>query len=430
MEPRRSIQDIIPPARSKSIRPSITPTNATPPPMPPTPPTPIRLKPERPRSFTFIIIVALIFIAVAGAVGLLSTVFHRAYVSATPNHFESVVQGSFASSIDSPVLPYTKVMVEDTVSKSLPATGTKKVEERASGTITIYNAYSTGSQRLITNTRFQSKDGLVYRIHSPVVVPGYTMKAGVKVPGSFEVTVYADEAGDKYNIGLDEFTLPGLKGSDQYTLITARSKTAMAGGFVGDKAVVDAKARSEAITELKAELERTLRAKVLTVQPEGSLVFDNALAVVYAEGTDKLDGDNAIISVSGTGVAPAFSENALAKSFARIANIGFEGDLSIENPNELALIIDKPENVLSEKPIQINVSGTVKMTALFDPVALSNDLAGKNKAQADAIRPGYPALESLTVRVYPFWMSTIPEDVTRVKVEVITPGTAAGVDAE
>ena len=53
------------------------------------------------------------------------------------------------------------------------ATAEKEVSQKASGKIIIYNNYSTVSQRLINNTRFEANSGKIYRINSSIVVPGY-----------------------------------------------------------------------------------------------------------------------------------------------------------------------------------------------------------------------------------------------------------------
>ena len=82
----------------------------------------------------------------------------------------------------------------------------KEIERRASGKIIVFNNYSTNSQRLIARTRFETLEGKIYRIRDAVVVPGISDKDGRKTPGSIEVTVFADEPGEEYNIGYTDFT--------------------------------------------------------------------------------------------------------------------------------------------------------------------------------------------------------------------------------
>ena len=433
MEPqRRSIQDIIPPARSRPLRPSVTPTqpnpnvnqSPTPPTPPPTPPEPMEFEPEPSRNIMKLgIILAVAVFLVGGGVFVASTLFHRAYVTVTPQYFTVNVQESFTIAPDSATLAYEKATAENTLTKTVPATGSKQVSDRASGTVIIYNAYSTSAQRLITNTRFSNPGGLIYRIHTPVTVPGYTTKAGLKVPGSLEVTVYADEPGEKYNIGLTDFTLPGLKDTDRYALVYARSKTPIAGGFVGQKAVVDSAVRDKALTDLKAELEQSLRTKVVENAPPNTLVFDKTIALIYAEGTDTVSDGNAVISVAGSAVAPALNQTMFANALLRASESTFQGDAKLENPQDLAIVLGEKGSAVAGNPLTLDVTGTAKLVASFSLDQLAQDLAGKSKDAVAMVQTGYPGIASMDVKAYPFWLGSLPADPTKIQIEV-----SAGLD--
>lgn len=417
MEQHRSIQDIIPPARSKPIRSPMPGTSETPPPSRPTPPPSMPVNPKRPSGFFgFAVVAGIVAVLLVVGVIVISTVFYRAYITVTPFSFSIPVQGSFAASLSSESLPYQKVSVSDTATKSVPATGTQNVENHSSGTITVYNAYTTTEQRLITNTRFMSPDGLIFRVHAPVVIPGYTMKAGIKVPGSVDVVVYADEAGDKYNIAASDFTIPGLKGSNQYTLIYAKSKSAMTGGFIGEQAVVDPSVRSETIQTLKADLERSLRAKIGDALPVGAIVFNDSISITYTEAPDTAEGNNAVISVSGTATAPAVNENALALALAGTGQVSYQGILRLDSQNDLRVTVDAPENIGTETPINLAISGTARLVAAYDTEKLAEDLAGISKKDIQAVLPNYPAISNIDVKIYPFWRGGLPADPSKLKI--------------
>lgn len=416
MEPRRSIQDIIPPARSRPVR--VPPSDRQ---IPPVPPGPVKETNESGKGYVYAFIIGVVILISGGVIVAMSTIFHRAYITAVPYTYAVPVSGSFSSAPGDAAIPYEKVSVEETASKTVPATGSEEVEERASGTIVVYNAYSTGPQRLITNTRFESPSGLIYKVHNPITVPGYTTKAGVKVPGSLEVTVYADEPGDSYNVGLVDFTIPGLtKYPDQFKLIYARSKTAMSGGFVGRRAVVDPSVKADAVEELEAELTRSLRSRIADAVPEGSLIFEDTVSISFTNAPDEIDGGNAVVSVSGTAVAPAFNEAALAQEFGRAANVGYDGDLTINNPNDLATLIDPASAPTTGDPLSLSVSGTAELVAAFDLARLVESLAGIQETEISAIRAQYPAFESMNVKVYPFWRrGALPANPDKINVEIL-----------
>lgn len=418
----RSIQDIIPPARSKPIRPAPAPVSQTPPPEPPMPPRvdgPVEIPSGRGKGFMPFVVIGLgAVIIVAAVVGLMSTVFHTATAEVTIAEWKSDVGGTYAAGGDVP-LSYQPVVVEEKASRTVPATGTQKAEDRASGTIIVSNAYSTKSQRLITNTRFQTKDGLLFRIHSPITVPGYTTKNGSKVPGTVEALVYADAPGDSYNIGVTDFTLPGLKNSPQFALITARSKGPMSGGFVGTRAVVEKSVRDQAIADIRAELDRTVHDKVKAATPAGTVVFQDSVAVSYRENPDQADGSNATISVTATAVAPAFTGEAIARELALKANIVSDAPLTLVNPSELTYTAASGGPIESSGPISFTLAGVAHLVASFNPAQLAQDLAGKSKDQVEMVRTGYQSLIGpIVVKVYPFWSGVLPENAERITVRV------------
>lgn len=388
-------------------------------PPPPTPPPPMRLKPEGSGFVRFALILAGILVLAGIVIGVMSTFLHRAYVTVTPYNFSVAVEQSLPAAENSATLPYQKVEVTDTATKSVAATGSQHVENHASGTITVYNAYSTTPQHLITNTRFQTKDGLIFRIHSQITIPGYVMKAGLKVPGSVDAVVYADEAGEKYNVDLTDFTIPGLKGSAQFSLISARSKTAMSGGFIGEQAVVDTALRSQTVDGLRADLQRSLNGKVAAATVAGTLVFPDTITVSYVENPDTIQGNNAVISVSGKADAPAFNENALAHALGAASAGTYDGPLSIENPESLAVHVDQPDAVAADAALTLSLSGTANLVATFNRDQLAADLAGKQKKDIASVLPKYPGVSNIEVKVYPFWLSTLPSDPGKVGIQVV-----------
>ncbi len=133
--------------------------------------------------------------------------------------------------VDKKKIPAKEEEVSGEASETFPTTGKKHITDKASGKITIYNEFSSGQQPIVQNTRFLSKEGLIFKVNEPVIIPGFTRIEGKDIPGEVTVTVYADKDGEKYNIGAASFTLPGFQGTARYSSIYARSTQAMTGGI-------------------------------------------------------------------------------------------------------------------------------------------------------------------------------------------------------
>ena len=424
MDNKRSIQDIIPPARSKPIRTSAAPQkevgrnespSQNPPRKPPRPPK-IRKGGNKGGMFGLVGILVLVLIVVGAAFGIVSTFFHRADVLISLKQYSVPVAESFEASSEGTLLSFSERSVSETLTRTVSRSGSEYVEERASGTITIFNAYSKSSQRLITNTRFESTDGLIYRVQSPVVVPGYTTDAnGAILPGQIDVTVYADEAGEQYNIGVVDFTIPGLKGSPQFESMSARSKTALSGGFVGEKAVVSPEVRDAAVAELRSELDRVIRAKIADSVSATEVFFPDTISVTFFEQPDKTVDGGALVSVTGEARAPIFDQNKLARVIAQEGGVSYESELRISNVSELAILTETSE---IEGNIRLTVSGEANLVGAYDQDRLINDLSGKDRRNVGVVLSGYPAIEDMKISVYPFWRGMLPEDPSRIKVQI------------
>lgn len=413
----RSIQDIVPPARSKPLRPPpVRDQSYGSAPIPPQFNSEKPMNTEGSRNGTFLWI-ALGGLLVAGVViTLMSTVFHSARVSLTLAEWKTDVSGTYSAG--DTVLPYTPLSVSADVSRTVPATGTINASDRASGTIVVSNVYSAKAQRLITNTRFETPEGKVYRIHAPISVPGYTVRNGAKVPGTVEAVVYADEPGSAYNLDSATFKLPGLKGTSQYELITATAQGPLSGGFVGTRATVEKSVRDQALAEIKSEIDRTLREKIATAAPPGSLVLPDSIDIRYVEKPDAASEANAVVSVIGTAFAPAFPSDLFAQSLAQRVAVASDSPLMVMNPHELQYAFIS--GVGSDGgPISFSIAGTAHLRASFNEQAFADDIAGKSRDAADDVRSSYRGIVgSPTITVRPFWLSTLPKNPERITIKL------------
>ncbi|PIR85530.1 hypothetical protein COU15_00335 [Candidatus Kaiserbacteria bacterium CG10_big_fil_rev_8_21_14_0_10_45_20] len=425
MNQRRSIQDIVPPARSKPIRPPLrkeapADEDASEPPTTPPEKTMPRSSNKPPRRTLIVLlgIAGVVLIVLGGLFAGASAIFHRAEVTVAVKSFPIAIADSFEASPNGESLSFSNQIKTETMSTVVPRSGTETVEERASGTITVLNNHSTGSQRLITNTRFESPDGLIYRVRAPVIIPGYTMKDGVKVPGQVTATVYADEPGEAYNIGASTFTIPGLKESgqdDMFAEITAKSDAPISGGFVGEKAIIAQSTRDVAIEQLRNDLDRQVRALLIESTPEGLIVLPDSITVTFLNLPDVPEGNGARVSVQATATAPTIAESQLAQLIARENGLSYDGELRFSDANTLTLAITESEN---EGNVILTISGEGSVVGYFDHDALLRDMAGKDRRNVSFILSTYPAIDDMKISVYPFWRGVLPKSTDRISLKV------------
>lgn len=339
--------------------------------------------------------------------------------------------------------------IETTVAKTIThyATG-KKISEKganSSGKIMIYNL-SGNTWPLVAQTRFQTKEGIVFRIPNGVTVP----PASASGPGKVEAFVSADPVdaygsivGAKGNIGPTRFSLPGLR-DDSKSKIYAENIAPMTGGvtdyvsFVSDKDVEAAKSRAkdEVLKDAVAQLK-------IAIQEKAKLAGGDSAKYTLLEGDGAIEiGD---VSIN----APADVVNKDMNQFNVTANVHVKG-LYYDSNEMISILVAELEMKKSpqKKLLRINedsstyrifqrdeATGKVKLTANIkgieefsvDPTTdngakflekIRQHIVGKNIEEAKNYIQNLPEINKVEIESWPAWAPTIPGLTENIKFEV------------
>jgi hypothetical protein len=314
-----------------------------------------------------------------------------------------------AESAASGTLPYTVQSFTFADSEVVPAQGTHHVESKASGTITVVNDFSPTPVKLLATTRFETPDGLIFRAPAQVMVPG---KKG-STPGTVQVTVVADEAGDKYNVGpITKLTLPGLKGGAMYASVYAKSDAAFAGGFSGDQPQTAPGATEAAVAQIRTRLDAKYRAALGTIASSTTALPDLA-RISYTDVPPTSEGDSSVrIRQQITVQVPVFTTDVLANTLAQ----SYSADASIHDVNLVpgadfaAKSSDSASTTLGSDAISFTLNGKAQLVWQVDQKALTTALAGHDQGAFQTIIGGFPFVQEAKARVEPFWASSFPKN--------------------
>ncbi len=389
-------------------------------------PTPITNKTPRRTGTVPVKSIAAAIIIVAVVIGgiLASTAFAKATINVTPRQADIVLDGSttfsaVATPIDDQSLVFGTVSKEFTESKNVTATGETQVSEKAAGTIIVYNTVDDKPFKLLATTRFETADGKIYRTKDGVAVPG--MRG--TTPGSLEVTVYADQAGAEYNIGLTDLTLPGLKSdAATYTKVYARSKTPMTGGFVGTTKVISDADKKSAETELKARLASKATSAASLEVPADHLLLPNTTASTYSPlKIEKAENPNeAKVSVTLVYTGALLKRVDFAKFLAQKYVPEYKGEpVDIESPASLSFALATGTSTVSQMPTEISFAtkGNTRLIWTFDELALKEAVKGLSKSTYSEKLSAFPAIQKSSVSFRPLWIFSIPDDPAKIEIK-------------
>jgi hypothetical protein len=357
-----------------------------------------------------VFLAALVILAVAVS-GVLFTAFaSKTSVTVFPRWREPTVNAVFEASRQTSDngLVYELMTLEAEGDREVAASGQEEVEEQATGQITIYNT-SDASQRLITNTRFETTDGLLFRIKDSVVVPAATDGTA----GTVAADVFADQAGPEYNVPAStRFSVPGLEGSDAYEAVYAENPTAMSGGHRGPKFIVDEAELSTATEALRTELRDALAGRIGSERPAGFVAFDTAIRYAYqALPAEDVGNGRVKIKEKVTLQLPIFKNEDFAAFLATATVPGYEGQaVRLEDFSTLTFEYAAEPNFAVDVPISFKLLGRPVIVWAYDAEQLKRDLAGGSQTALNTVLGGYPAIEKATATIKPFWKRSFPED--------------------
>ncbi len=407
----RTIDDIVPPSRRRAQE---TPDDGT----SNFPPPPQRVNVREGRSFPYgTAFIALLIIAIsAGAL----YAFGGAKVQITPTSNPATVNGTFTAATDgSGDLPFKVVSVTKTESVAVPAESTQTSNDSAQGTIIVSNTL-TSPEKFVANTRFQSANGLIFRVHTPVVIP----PASASGPGTVQVTVYADQPGQQYNLGPTTFTIPGLQGGAAYQAVTGKSTTAFTGGFTGTRASVSQATDAKQQAMLQSKLSSDLRNELNSQIPEGYVLLQggsNSSTSVLPDSATTTT--SVLVSVQGTATAVVFPNDALAKAIAYKAVGTYQGQpVTLASTNGLTLTAASTTMpAAADTHYSFSLAGNTTVVWTVDSAKIAGAVSGKTRGSAQSILQSFPEIAQATLILRPFWSQTFPKDPSHIQVVVEKP---------
>ncbi len=365
-----------------------------------------------------LIYTAVISLGVVGLGIFASMLLGGAELTTHPKHREPNVNAVFEAvsvqTSDNDLL-YEVMTLDAEGERQVSATGQEQVTSQARGTISIYNNHSKDSLRLVTNTRFESEGGLIFKIKDPAIVPGYsTDENGKKNPGVVTAEVYADEVGEQYNLAPSRFTVPGFAGEVEFDNIYAESETTFSEGFDGLKFIIDQAELETAQQALRAELRNSLLARIDSEKPAGFVQFDGAVTFIYESLPAIEYGDNlATIKEKVYMQIPLFKDEQFASYIAQATVPGYEDrPVRIDDFEvltfEYANATTSSSDITELDSLSFKLSGRPMIVWTYDENQLKTDLLNKNRTALTAVLGAYPAIEDAKAVIRPFWKKKFP----------------------
>lgn len=318
-------------------------------------------------------------------------------------------------------IPGQVFQIEMEDSKKFPTTGEKDIEEKAKGTIIVYNQYSSSDQTLVKTTRFLSDEGKIFRLTETTVIPGATIEEGEIIPSTKEVDVEADEAGEAYNIGPSNFKIPGFEGTPKYTAFYGRSIDPMAGGAKGKMRVATEDDIEGAMEIVSVELKNKVQEQFDKKIPDDLKLLKDSQILEVTESESSLEADQPgkefLITIKAKAWGLAFRENDIFSLIEESIS-----DKISENKILLSssIKIDYGETEIDLARGKATFSCKIEADAAWkiNEQVIKDKLAGKDEIEVRKYLSSLSEIEGAKVIFWPFWVKRIPRNENKIKITI------------
>ncbi len=292
------------------------------------------------------------------------------------------------------------------------------VQTKATGTLVVYNAYSSAPQPLVATTRFVSPEGKLFRSTERVTVPGAKIANGTTTPGSTKVPVVADQPGSDYNIGpSDGWTIPGFKGTARYDKFYAAALQPMSGGFIGTTTVPTKDDLAAAENQATQKLEDALTSQLSLINSDNLTILPQSTAfqISSMNATPSKDGNGFDVYVVGSAKQMAFDGSMLQNVILGSLSKEASGTMKIDDfkPAYSATTPDFTKGTMS-----FTATGTITYEPNIDFGKVKSEIAGMTSDELKTTIFALPGLQEANVSFWPFWVSIVPTNQANINLEV------------
>lgn len=313
----------------------------------------------------------------------------------------------------------------------------------AKGKVKILNI-SSNDWPLVPRTRFQTADGLVYRINRQVLVPG----GSPEKPGELEMDVEADSldafgqpVGERGNIQGDvKYYLPALSPENQQKLY-ATSNAPFNGGVTNIVKFISKEDVQAAQLKMESDLKSSAEAELLGVITKRNDNQNTRLALLNGKdlveyGTPKIIIPSNIegqkldtFDVQGTMVVSgiAYDKDELLNILKKEIRLKKNPEKALASVDEDSLTIKIVD--YDKKSQKVTITATIQGIEEFEISPkkengerlikkITESIVGKDVKEARDFIQNLPEIERVDIKTWPAWAPTLPSVPDNIKVEI------------
>jgi len=311
---------------------------------------------------------------------------------------------------------------EKIITQEFSSTGKKLLEKKAEGIIRVFND-SQQEQILVAQTRFQpplekfrpsleAGENPWFRTNERIVIPARGYK---------DVKAVADAPGEKYNIEPSTFSVPGLAGGPQYTFVYAKSFESMKDGLKKEVAVVTQEDLKEAEEALKQKAVREIKDAIAAKIPPEFIVLEKDIQTeileTFSSARAGAELEKFSFQVKTGAKVMSFKKEDLENFSKEFIISKIPADKKLDQKSLRLNYLPETINLEAGK-ISLSLNIEAKIYSDINEIALREGLSGKSSTETQFFLQNQPEIKQAQVKLWPFWVSKVPEKIERTKIRI------------
>jgi hypothetical protein len=318
-------------------------------------------------------------------------------------------------------LPAQLIQIQKDVSKDFPVDNKQVLKAKAQGEIFIYNNYSSKPQTLVATTRFLAENGKLFRLVNKVIVPGASIENGKIIPRSIKATVVADQVGPEYNISPTKFSIPGFLGDPRYLGFYGISEKPMIGGANGQVNIVTKEFIDNCINSLKDDALKLAQTDLQNrITSDLTLIDGASKGRVVSAKSDVSAGESADslhLTVTAEYDAIVFNMKDLKSLGVKLLEKNSPKDQEVI-ASATSLIPTVSNADFDKGVITLQLSAKTLTAKPIDKNEIRSKILGFKSSDVSNLFLQNDAVEEAKLTFWPFWVSSVPTNSSRVNVNV------------
>lgn len=382
-------------------------------------PRPSKIQNQNTLKYLGIIVFGLIVVFLSG------NIFYSARVTITPKQENISFKNKIFNANKKEGVDFEIMIASLKKEKPIILTEAKEVSNKASGSIILFNEFSTKAQSIPSGTYISDQEGKTYRTDKAVSVPGYKKNGNKIIPGQTVVGITSFLAGENYNGTPEKFYINSFKGTTKYGKIYGKLKNPLVGGKQGLVYYLSEEDKQKIKEIAENSFKQDLFKQVQSLTPDKYILYEGATNFKYKYNEDILsESAETKIEIEGQLSAvlikeDSFNENTIKQMLPDVKKEDVN-KIKLSGINGLSFSFGNNSNEITKEMNNFSfvINGELLATWVPEQINIKKELSGLDKGLVNNVFRSNIGISKASVKIFPIWKNKMPLNPSKIYIKI------------